>query len=51
MNAAGGRIVALGGGHGLAAALRAARLVSDDVVGIVSVADDVVDHPADRRRQ
>ena len=36
----GSRIVALGGGHGLAAALRAARLVSDDVVGIVSVADD-----------
>ncbi len=33
-------LVALGGGHGLAAALRAARLVSDQVVGIVSVADD-----------
>jgi uncharacterized cofD-like protein len=34
------RIVALGGGHGLAATLRAVRTWTDDVVAVVSVADD-----------
>ncbi|MDQ2826690.1 MAG: uridine diphosphate-N-acetylglucosamine-binding protein YvcK [Actinomycetota bacterium] len=34
------RVVALGGGHGLAATLAAARLYADDVCAIVSVADD-----------
>lgn len=34
------RIVALGGGHGLAASLRAARCYAGDIAGIVSVADD-----------
>lgn len=34
------RIVCAGGGHGLAAALRAARQVSDDVAAVVTVADD-----------
>ena len=33
-------IVAVGGGHGLAASLRAARLLTDDVTAVVSVADD-----------
>ncbi len=36
----GPRVVALGGGHGLAALLRAARPFADELVGIVSVADD-----------
>jgi uncharacterized cofD-like protein len=34
------RVVALGGGHGLAATLAAARRYADDLVAIVSVADD-----------
>jgi uncharacterized cofD-like protein len=34
------RVVALGGGHGTAATLRAARLYASDVTAIVSVADD-----------
>lgn len=34
------RLVAVGGGHGTAVALRALRRLSDDVTGIVSVADD-----------
>ncbi|MDN5766278.1 MAG: uridine diphosphate-N-acetylglucosamine-binding protein YvcK [Humibacillus sp.] len=34
------RIVALGGGHGLAAALTALRLLTDDVTAVVTVADD-----------
>ena len=34
------RVVALGGGHGLAASLQAIRLYADDVCAIVSVADD-----------
>ncbi len=34
------RVVALGGGHGLAASLRAARQYAGDVTAIVSVADD-----------
>lgn len=34
------RIVALGGGHGLHATLSAARLLTDDVVAVVTVADD-----------
>lgn len=38
--AAGPRVVALGGGHGTAATLRAARLYASDVTAIVSVADD-----------
>ncbi len=33
-------VVALGGGHGLAASLRAARFYAGEIVGIVSVADD-----------
>ncbi len=33
-------VVALGGGHGLAATLRAVRTYTDDVTAIVSVADD-----------
>lgn len=33
-------LVALGGGHGLSATLRAARLVADDVTAVVTVADD-----------
>lgn len=36
----GPRTVALGGGHGLAAALRALTKISDDVTAVVSVADD-----------
>jgi uncharacterized cofD-like protein len=34
------RVVALGGGHGLAATLRAARRYAGDVTAVVSVADD-----------
>jgi uncharacterized cofD-like protein len=34
------RIVALGGGHGLSAALRSCRQLTDDVTAVVSVADD-----------
>lgn len=34
------RIVALGGGHGLSAALTALRLLTDDVTAVVTVADD-----------
>ena len=34
------RIVALGGGHGLAATLSALRLLTDDVTAVVTVADD-----------
>lgn len=36
----GPKAVALGGGHGLAATLRALRQVTDDVTAIVTVADD-----------
>ena len=36
----GPRVVAVGGGHGLAASLRAARNYAGSVTGIVSVADD-----------
>jgi len=34
------RVVALGGGHGLACVLRAARRYTDEVLAVVSVADD-----------
>ena len=34
------RVVALGGGHGLSATLRATRLYATDVTAVVSVADD-----------
>lgn len=34
------KVVGIGGGHGLAASLRAARLYSDDVAAVVTVADD-----------
>jgi uncharacterized cofD-like protein len=34
------KVVAVGGGHGTAASLRALRLISEDVTGVVSVADD-----------
>lgn len=34
------RVVALGGGHGLAAVLTALRLLTDDVTAVVTVADD-----------
>jgi len=34
------RVVAVGGGHGTAVSLRALRLLSDEVTGVVSVADD-----------
>ncbi|HPF81719.1 gluconeogenesis factor YvcK family protein, partial [Nostocoides australiense] len=34
------RVVALGGGHGLAASLSALRHVCDDITAIVTVADD-----------
>jgi len=34
------RIVALGGGHGLAASLTALRLLTDDLTAVVTVADD-----------
>ncbi len=33
-------VVAIGGGHGLASSLRAARAYASDIVGIVSVGDD-----------
>lgn len=35
-----GRLVALGGGHGLSATLQAGRLVADHVTAVVTVADD-----------
>ena len=38
--ASGPRVVALGGGHGLAATLRALRRVTDDVTAVVAVSDD-----------
>jgi uncharacterized cofD-like protein len=34
------KVVAVGGGHGTAVSLRALRLLSDEVTGVVSVADD-----------
>ena len=34
------RVVAVGGGHGTAVSLRALRRISDEVTGVVSVADD-----------
>lgn len=34
------KAVAVGGGHGTAASLRALKLISDEVTGVVSVADD-----------
>ena len=34
------RVTGIGGGHGLAATLRAARLIADDVHAVVTVADD-----------
>ncbi|MGO9028442.1 MAG: gluconeogenesis factor YvcK family protein [Acidimicrobiales bacterium] len=34
------KVVAIGGGHGLAATLRAVSTLTDDVVAVVSVADD-----------
>ena len=34
------RVVAIGGGHGLAATLRAARLYAGEITAVVSVADD-----------
>ncbi len=34
------RVVALGGGHGLAATLRALRLIATDITAVVTVADD-----------
>ena len=37
---AGPAVVALGGGHGLAASLRALRRVTDDLTAVVTVADD-----------
>ena len=37
---AGPRIVCIGGGHGLSAALGAARQLTDDVTAVVTVADD-----------
>ncbi len=43
MNRSGGdqiRVVAIGGGHGLAATLRAVRTLTDAVTAVVSVADD-----------
>ena len=36
----GPRVVALGGGHGLAATLRALRRITDDVTAVVAVSDD-----------
>ncbi|MDQ1715087.1 MAG: hypothetical protein QOC60_1032 [Frankiaceae bacterium] len=38
--AAGPRVVALGGGHGVSAALSALRLVTDHLTAVVTVADD-----------
>ncbi len=40
MNARHGRVVALGGGHGLHATLSAMRVLSDQVTAVVTVADD-----------
>ncbi len=40
LNPGGPRVVALGGGHGLAATLTAARRYASDVTAVVSVADD-----------
>ena len=40
MSAAGPKVVALGGGHGLANTLRAVRRYGGDVTAVVSVADD-----------
>lgn len=40
MTATGARVVALGGGHGLAASLAALALITDDVTAVVTVADD-----------
>jgi len=34
------KVVALGGGHGLAATLNALRLITDDVTAVVTVADN-----------
>lgn len=34
------RVVGIGGGHGLAVSLRAARLYADDIAAVVTVADD-----------
>jgi len=34
------KVLAVGGGHGTAVSLRALRTISDDVTGVVSVADD-----------
>ena len=36
----GPRVVAVGGGHGLAATLRAVRLYAGEITAVVSVADD-----------
>ena len=36
----GPRVVAIGGGHGLAASLRAARTYASEITAVVSVADD-----------
>ena len=40
MNPDGPRVVAIGGGHGLAATLAAVRRYASEVTAIVSVADD-----------
>ncbi len=40
MTEAGPKVVAIGGGHGLAATLRAARTYSGELTAVVSVADD-----------
>jgi uncharacterized cofD-like protein len=40
MSSGGPRVVALGGGHGLAASLRALRMVTDRLTAVVTVADD-----------
>ncbi len=40
MKRANSRVVCVGGGHGMAVTLRAASTYADDVVGIVTVADD-----------
>ena len=37
---AGPNVVALGGGHGLAATLKALRRVTDQITAVVGVADD-----------
>lgn len=34
------KVVGIGGGHGLAATLRAARIYADEITGVVTVADD-----------